>query len=214
MNTFTHSERLMRSAKSARRVSLSRENVEAIIVALYEKYEREERHSQRVAKLVKLVGKRLALSRQEVEELELAGLFHDIGKVSIDCSIVNKPGKLTAKEYTVIQGHAEVGYRVLSSVKDLANIAEYVLAHHERWDGKGYPRGLKQEEIPIQSRIIAVVDAFDAMISDRPYRKSLSISTAKSELAINAGSQFDPTVVAAFNSVLQEQEPEFGVVSE
>lgn len=125
-------------------------------------------------------------------------MLHDIGKVAIDENILNKPGKLIDEEWEKIKRHPEIGYRILSSVNDMAEMSEYVLAHHERWDGKGYPKGLKGEEIPLKSRIIAIADAFDAMTSERAYRSALSKEIAVEELIKNAGIQFDPELVKIF----------------
>jgi len=134
----------------------------------------------------------------EIQELKTVGLLHDIGKVAIDENILNKPGKLTNEEWEELKRHPEIGYRILSSANDMAEIAEYVLAHHERWDGTGYPKGLRGKQIPLKSRIIAIADAFDAMISERPYKNALSKDAAVKELINNAGIQFDPELVKIF----------------
>ena len=126
------------------------------------------------------------------------GLLHDIGKIAIDDHILNKPDRLDEEEYTEIKKHPEIGYRILSSVNELSEMAEYVLCHHEAYDGKGYPRGLKGEEIPYLSRIIAVTDAYDAMTRDRSYRKAMTQKEAGEELNRCAGTQFDPHIVEVF----------------
>ena len=125
---------------------------------------------------------------------------HDIGKINIDESILAKPGPLTDTERLEVQRHAETGYRILSSVSGFANIAEHVLAHHERWDGRGYPKGLKGKEIPLEARIIAVAEAYDAMTTETPYRHALSKEEAIGELKHYAGTQFDPEIVRVFIS--------------
>jgi uncharacterized domain HDIG len=165
---------------------------------LYESNKREQQHSARVSQLCTALGTALGLCPEKIEELHNAGLLHDIGKIVIDNKILEKPGKLSDLEFAEIKRHAETGYRILSSVKDWTQLAEYVWDHHERWDGQGYPRGLKGNEIPLQARIIAVADAYDAMTSNRPYRKALSLDSAIKEIRNNAGCQFDPEVSRVF----------------
>lgn len=131
------------------------------------------------------------------------GQLHDIGKIAIDQSILLKPGPLTKIELDEIQRHPDVGYKILKSSKETTSIAEYVLYHHERYDGKGYPSGLKGEEIPLLSRIIAVADSFNAMVSDRCYRKPMSVEDAINELIANKGTQFDPEIVDVAVKVLK-----------
>ncbi|MBC3888844.1 diguanylate cyclase [Acetobacterium paludosum] len=172
--------------------------VNAIIKNLYIKDQREEEHSKGVAKLCQNIGAVLGLPENKIDELKTAGLLHDIGKIAIDETIFNKPGKLTEDEWKEIIRHSEIGYRILSTVKELSDIAEYVLDHHEKWNGEGYPKGLKGEEIPFESRILNIADAYNAMISDRSYRNALSKKEALEEIRKNAGIQFDPNLVNAF----------------
>lgn len=124
--------------------------------------------------------------------------MHDIGKIAVDDGILNKSEPLSDVEWLEIMRHPEIGYRILSSVNVYAPLAEYVLAHQEKWDGTGYPKGLKGKEIPFEALIIAVADAYDAMTSDRPYRKGMSTVAAMEELKRNSGTQFDPLIVEAF----------------
>lgn len=131
-------------------------------------------------------------------KLKSVGLLHDIGKIAIEENILNKPGKLTNDEWKEFKRHPEIGYRILSTVNDMAEMSEYVLAHHERWDGRGYPKGLKGEGISLQSRIINIVDSYDAMTSERSYRSALPEEIAIEELRKNAGLQFDPQLVRVF----------------
>ncbi|NLJ81420.1 MAG: PAS domain S-box protein [Firmicutes bacterium] len=196
-------ETRMYRAKLYQSPGIRSQMIDALMSALYEKDPREEKHCKRVSELSQFLGQALGLARREIEELKLIGLFHDIGKVSIAKNILNKPGPLTPEEWLEIKRHPEVGYRVLSKVQDMAEIANYVLAHHERWDGRGYPQGLKGEEIPLQSRIIAVADAYDAMISFRPYKDSLSKEKAIEELKKCAGTQFEPEIVKKFVDATQ-----------
>ncbi|OAA91102.1 HD domain-containing phosphohydrolase [Clostridium ljungdahlii] len=178
--------------------SMRGETIGAIINTLHEKNKREEQHSHRVSEYCNLLGKAMNLPDGEIQELKTVGLLHDIGKVAIDENILNKPDKLTDEEWKKIKRHPEIGYRILSSVNNMAEMSEYVLAHHERWDGKGYPKGLKGKQIPLKSRIIAIADAFDAMTSERAYRSALSKEIAVEELIKNAGIQFDPELVKIF----------------
>ncbi|EJO5347615.1 diguanylate cyclase [Clostridium botulinum] len=172
--------------------------IKAIISTLHEKNKREEEHSHRVSNLCYHMGKNLGLPEGEIEELKTIGLLHDIGKIAIEDNILNKPGKLTNEEWKEIKRHPEIGYRILSTVNDMLEISEYTLYHHERWDGKGYPKGLKGQEIPLQSRIITIIDAYDAMTSKRSYRNALSEEVAIEELKLNAGIQFDPDLTRIF----------------
>jgi diguanylate cyclase (GGDEF)-like protein/PAS domain S-box-containing protein len=178
--------------------SLRGRTVELIIKTLHEKNNNLETHSQRVSKLCESMGVVLGLSEYKVKELKKVGFLHDIGKIDVDEKILNKPGKLTAYEWKEIKRHPEIGYRILSTSMEMSKMAEYVLAHHERWDGKGYPRGLKGVEIPFQSRIIAIVDAYDAMSNERTYRSPMSDEAVLAELKKNSGIQFDPELVNIF----------------
>jgi diguanylate cyclase (GGDEF)-like protein/PAS domain S-box-containing protein len=178
--------------------SMRGKTIAAIINTLHEKNKREEQHSHRVSEYCNCLGKAMNLPDGEIQELKTVGLLHDIGKIAIDENILNKPGKLTDEEWEELKRHPEIGYRILSSANDMAEIAEYVLAHHERWDGKGYPKGLKENQIPLKSRIIAIADAFDAMISERAYKSALSKEAAVEELIKNSGTQFDPKLVKIF----------------
>jgi diguanylate cyclase (GGDEF)-like protein len=178
--------------------SMRGKTIGAIINTLYEKNKREEQHSHRVSEYCSYLGKAMKLPDGEIQELKTAGLLHDIGKIAIDENILNKPGKLSENEWEELKRHPEISYRILSSVNDMSEIADYVLSHHERWDGNGYPKGLKGTEIPMKSRIIGVVDAYDAMTSERSYRSALSKEVAMEELIKNSGTQFDAEIVKIF----------------
>lgn len=180
--------------------------INTIMNTLNEKNKREEQHSVRVSELCKSMGESLGLNERKIYDLKTAGLLHDIGKIAIEENILNKPSKLTEDEFKEIKRHSEIGYRILSTVNEMSEIAEYILLHHEMWNGYGYPKGLKGENIPIESRIIAIADAYDAMISERSYRKALSEELAVEELQRNAGIQFDEELVKVFiEKVLESQ---------
>lgn len=166
--------------------------------AKYVKTTKATTHSRRVSKLCEALGIAMGLPQSEINKLRISGLLHDIGKNSIDKRIINKPGPLTEQEWDLIKMHPTIGYRILSSSPKMKEIAKYVLYHHERFDGLGYPIGLMQDEIPLISRIISVADAYDAMINQRSYRKTLSIDEAIQELLKNKGKQFDPDIVDIF----------------
>lgn len=159
-------------------------------------------HFVRVGELSQQIGRAMHLPEKEITKLKLAARLHDIGKVAIDKSILTKRGSLTQQEWDDVKRHPDIGYKILKSSKRTAGISEYVLAHHERYDGKGYPAGLKGDKIPLLSRIITVADSFDAMTHDRNYRKAMSREQAEEELIQNKGTQFDPDVVDAAMEVI------------
>ncbi len=162
-------------------------------------------HSDRANARAKRLAKALDLDPTYTRYVEYAALLHDIGKIGIDESILNKPGKLTAEEYEEMKKHPLIGHQILAPVKFLGPVAQMVLHHQEWYDGRGYPNGLKGEKIPLGSRIVAVIDAWDAMTSDRPYRKALGREKAISELQKGSGTQFDPVVVEAFLKIEVEE---------
>jgi HD-GYP domain-containing protein (c-di-GMP phosphodiesterase class II) len=154
-------------------------------------------HSRDVADLVPRVGRLLGLSGPELEELVLAAHFHDVGKVAVPEEVLRKPGPLDEQEWRVMACHVEWGSELLRHLPDCDHIALIVRHHHEHYDGGGYPDGLRDDEIPLASRIIAACDAYGAMVTDRPYRPALDQSTAVTELQLGAGKQFDPDAVNA-----------------
>ncbi|MDO9544268.1 MAG: PAS domain S-box protein, partial [Synergistaceae bacterium] len=180
--------------------------ISSIMTTVYEKSQETEKHAERLAELSTRTGRMLNLMEKDLGELQLLGMLHDIGKIGIDDKILNKPGKLTEEEWIVMKKHPEIGYRIARASHKLSRIADYILSHHERWDGMGYPRGLKGEDIPLLSRILSVADAYDAMTEDRIYRKALSKEEAIEEIRRNSGSQFDPLIANIFiENVLGEE---------
>jgi HD-GYP domain-containing protein (c-di-GMP phosphodiesterase class II) len=161
-------------------------------------------HSSRVTEYAVLLGQELELSLEKVDEIRLSGLLHDVGKIGIPESILSKPGKLTDEEFEAMKRHPEVGANILYPIEPLRHLIPGIQRHHERFDGRGYPGGLKGEEIPLAGRIIGVADAFDAMTSNRVYRPRLSDEVALAELKKGAGMQFDGKVVDAFFSLYQK----------
>ena len=162
-------------------------------------------HSERVIEYAKQIAIELGMTMQQQEELVYLCLLHDIGKIGIPDHILNKPGKLTKEEFEIMKRHAEIGERIISPLETLKNLKPLIRHHQEYYDGKGYPDSLSGQAIPIACRILSVVDTFDAMTTDRPYRKALPIESAMAELRRCAGTQFDPAVVDIFITILDKE---------
>jgi diguanylate cyclase (GGDEF)-like protein/putative nucleotidyltransferase with HDIG domain len=202
--TFTEAEKMMFTQKVYDGSSMTQNTIDVMMATLFEKSPREMNHSKRVSSMSWHIAKKLNISSSFEEKVRISGLLHDIGKINIDDSILNKKSELSEEEWVIMKKHPETGYQILSAVSNYDDIAKIVLFHHERYDGRGYPNGLYRDEIPIESRIIAVADAFDAMTKDRTYRQSLSVEEAIETLIREKGNQFDPKIVDIFlKQVLQ-----------
>lgn len=183
--------------------------INMILQTLHEKNKREELHSRRVSNLCVAIGSAMNLSEPEIDKLRMIGLVHDIGKIGIHEQVLNKRGKLTAQEWAQIRQHPEIGYRILSANEQTSELAFYVLSHHERLDGSGFPNGIGGDSISHLTRILSIADAYDAMTSSRSYRESMTEAAAIEELRKNKGSQFDENIVETFVKVLQTKDLDF-----
>ncbi len=183
----------------SREIAQARHEISLAIVGALDLRDVEtEGHSVRVQGLSVAIARELGCSEDDIEIIGLGALLHDIGKIGVSDRVLRKPGPLTDDEWEEIKRHPELGYRFLRKLTIASRVADIVRAHHERWDGRGYPLGLAGEAIPLGARIFAVADAFDAMTSDRPYRRALTRDAAIAEIARCSGTQFDPRVVEAF----------------
>lgn len=167
-------------------------------------------HINRTQELVESIAHRLDLDAATIRSARFAAALHDIGKIGVPDAILNKPGKLDDKEWKIMHRHPTTGARILAGISGFEQVAAAVESHHERFDGKGYPKGISGEDIPVEARIISVVDAFDAMTNDRPYRKAMSRNEALAELARETGAQFDPMIVDALWKLVVEYSAETG----
>lgn len=199
-------EEQMYNSKLLNRHSSHNAILSTIMATLYARSQETEEHSNRIAHLSKKIGKHLNLTEESLNDLQLLAMLHDIGKVGIDDRILNKAGPLNEEEWEIMKKHPEIGYRIAMSTMELESVAEYILHHHERWDGSGYPRGLKGESIPLLSRILAVVDAFDAMTEGRVYRQKKTKEAALEEIKRNAGTQFDPNIAEIFLHIMNNDQ--------
>ena len=175
---------------------------------LFEKSFETEEHGERLGLFCREIGLAMGLPAHVLDEFEVLAMLHDVGKIAIDDRILQKPSALTPEEWVAMKKHPEAGFRIAQTVPELSGIADCILSHHERWDGKGYPNGLSGKEIPLLARILTVADAYDAMTQNRPYRKALSHEKARDELKKNSGTQFDPQIVAIFLEYLEQVEPD------
>lgn len=206
LSTIKSAEDHMNKNKIVESKSMRNHIIKTIMHTLHEKNPREEAHSKRVGEICRKIGISLNLPEIEVNLLNLAGFLHDIGKIAIDDRLLSKTDKLSPDEIAILRTHPEIGCRILRSSYDIAEIAEAVLSHHERWDGSGYPKGLKGKEIPKYSRVIAIADSFDAMTSQRSYRELFTAEQAAEEIRNSAGTLYDPEIVDAFLKVVLSYE--------
>lgn len=181
------------------------DTVNALMLAMEARDKYTEGHSQRVADLVESIARQLKYSDSKIEHLRMASMLHDVGKIGIDDNILNKPGKLTEEEYDIIKKHPEIGYNILKDIKNLSEVKNIVKHHHERYDGKGYPDGLKEDKLGLDVFIVQLADSIDAMETDRPYRKALTEEQILSEVRKNSGTQFHPKVVEAYLKLKEKQ---------
>jgi HD-GYP domain-containing protein (c-di-GMP phosphodiesterase class II) len=165
-------------------------------------------HLVGVAELALAVAREVGMDGEQLDELARAAELHDVGKIAIPEEILRKPGPLDPDEWAFVRRHTVIGERILGAAPALRPVARIVRSTHERWDGGGYPDGLAGDEIPLGARIVAVCDAYEAMVSDRPYRPALSPDLAVDELRAHAGTQFDPKVVEVFTAALSARTPE------
>lgn len=196
----------MRHKKMLKQASASSSIVDSLKQTLTESDFQTEEHVERTQKMAARLGREMNLSDADIAKLELLAVLHDIGKVAIPQHVLRKRSKLTDEERKIIQQHTVKGYRIAKSSPELEDIAEGILAHHERWDGSGYPNGWKGEEIPLLARVISAVDSHDVMVNDRPYHKAMPEKLAIAELRRCAGTQFDPHIIEVFTAMLEREE--------
>ncbi|MFH1926022.1 MAG: HD domain-containing phosphohydrolase [Chloroflexota bacterium] len=175
--------------------------ITALVYALEAKDAYTSGHSQRVAQLSAAIARQLNLPRSQINQLKLAGLLHDVGKIGVQESVLNKPGRLTEEQFELVKLHPEIGEHILSPIVNSTEILDAVRSHHEHYNGKGYPDGLKNGEISLGARILAISDAYEAMTSERPYRASMSADAALNEIENNKGTQFDPEIADTFTRI-------------
>lgn len=181
------------------------ETIDVLMDAMEARDKYTQGHSQRVAHISESIARELKYKEWKIENLTMAALLHDVGKIGIDDSILNKPGKLTSEEYNIIKKHPVIGYNILKKLKNIDSIMPIVKYHHERYDGKGYPEGKSYTELSLDVFIVQLADSVDAMSTDRPYRKALTEEQIIEELKNNIGTQFHPTVVNAYLRILEKQ---------
>jgi diguanylate cyclase (GGDEF)-like protein/PAS domain S-box-containing protein/putative nucleotidyltransferase with HDIG domain len=203
---FKEAEDFMYRRKLSESSSIRNKNIDLIMNSLFEKSNREMLHSIRVSNICESIARNMNFTKDSINQIRTAGLMHDIGKIGIEDVILNKKSRLNDEEWNIIKRHPEIGYRILSSANEFSEISEFILAHHEKFDGTGYPKKLKEKEIPIEARIISIADAYDAMISERTYKDNLSEEEAILEIKRGSGTQFDPIIAKIFvEKVLGEE---------
>ncbi|WP_461205607.1 PAS domain S-box protein [Clostridium sp. DL1XJH146] len=203
IETMKIAERHMYNSKLLESRSMHNSIIESMKSTLYEKSHETQEHATRMTEISIMIGKALNLSEDELNQIKLFSMLHDIGKIAINNQILLKKGSLSDEEWIEMKKHSEIGYRIAQSTPELSHVASYILSHHEKWDGSGYPQGLSGEQIPLLSRIISVADAYDAMTQDRTYRKAMSKTEAIDEIKKCAGIQFEPRIAKIFVEIIQ-----------
>lgn len=201
---FQEADNVMYRKKMLKNTGIRSTIVKTLMKALEARDYITEGHAERLGNIAVQIGEKIGFSESSLDEIRLLAKFHDIGKVGIPDSILFKKGRLTEEEMRIMMGHCEIGHRIANSAPELSHIANFILMHHEKWDGTGYPIGLKGYDIPIECRVIAIADAYDAMSNDRPYRKALSKNEIVNEVIENSGTQFDPEIVKIFIEIINE----------
>lgn len=204
--TLQDAKASMQNKKMLKEKSASSSIVDSLKQTLCESDYQTEEHVERTREMASRLGREMGLTDAVIGRLELLAVLHDIGKVAIPQNIIKKQGKLTPEERKIIEQHTVKGYRIAKSSPELGEIADGILSHHEKWDGTGYPNGLKGEEIPLIARVISAVDSHDVMVHDRPYHKAMPEKDAIAELKRCSGTQFDPNVVENFIKLLEREE--------
>jgi len=211
VGSLSSSEELIREAdekmyqnKIFNNKSREKHLLNAFLAILAERDPHTENHAHRMAEIAIIMGKKFHLNNYDLNRLRLLALLHDIGKIGIPEKILFKPDSLTPAEWKKMKDHCQIGYRIAKNIPDFSSICKEILYHHERWDGSGYPVGLQGEEIPLLSRIISIIDAYDTMQSKRTYKKAMNQEEALGEIKRNSGSQFDPNLVPIFLNVITE----------
>lgn len=200
-----HAMATMRQNKIINSEAVHKSIIKALLETFRWRNPETESHSRRVQAIAVKIGKKLGFSENELSWLSTLALFHDIGKMSVPYRIINKPESMTDEERDLLRLHVINGYKIAKASPELAPIARCILCHHERWDGKGYPKGYSGEEIPRLSRIVSIADAFDVMISGRPYQEKIDIDSAVAEIKNNSGTQFDPEIAEIFIKIPVEE---------
>ncbi|TVP96080.1 MAG: diguanylate cyclase [Acholeplasmatales bacterium] len=204
-DVVAEAEKALSQSKLADSTSSSNAVINSIKTALYERSDETEQHAQRMQRLARAFGQRLDLPYTALNDLEMLTMLHDIGKIGIDDAVLKKPGRLTDAEYEMMKQHTTIGYKMATTIQEIEHIAYFILTHHEWYDGRGYPKGLKGEAIPLLSRVLAIIDAYDVMTHDRVYKKAVTKLEAIAELRRCQGTQFDPALIDTFIDMISNQ---------
>ncbi|GAU79542.1 HD-GYP domain-containing protein [Fusibacter sp. 3D3] len=197
-----NAENYMYKQKLFERTSIRSKTIELIMNTLFDKSKNEQQHSNRVSRICQAIAMKMELDQNTINQMRVVGFMHDIGKIGIEEEILNKTSSLTSTERIDIERHPEIGWRLLSSTNEFSEIAQFVINHHEKWDGSGYPNGLSGEAIPLESRIIALAESYDTMTRTSKYEKKSTMEEAVKELQNCSGTHFDPKVVDVFLEIV------------